>query len=76
MADFEYVPLEDRTIQMTVRAEDFQGLVALENWLKGFRDGGHGAVPGNFTLVMLIRSMARAEQVTIETDKQSDENSS
>ncbi len=63
MSDFERVPLEDKTAIVWTTADTFQGLVALDNWLRGFEAGGNGRVPGHFELTMHLRQLRSAEPV-------------
>ena len=66
MSDFEKVPLEDKTAIVWTSADTFQGLVALDNWLRGFEAGGNGRVPGHFELTMHLRQLRSAEKVDTE----------
>ncbi|KKN64846.1 hypothetical protein LCGC14_0487660 [marine sediment metagenome] len=62
MSDFERVPLRDIEVDTIIPAATFQGLVALDNWLRGFSSGPNGKVPGHFELTMHLRSLIAAEK--------------
>lgn len=62
MSDFERVPLRDIEVDTIIPASTLQGLVALDNWLRGFSSGPNGIVPGHFELTMHLRSLIAAEK--------------
>jgi len=51
---------ESVTITIPIRWSDLDGLAALCSWIDGFKAGGHGEIPGDFDLVMHVRSLRSA----------------